>query len=81
MDSSSSSSLVLVESESNIFTLLIEPDMIDRSAGPEEDHRLLYIVFGDPNPDQLAVFLRWGMATARPPTIGEESGEDSANVE
>lgn len=69
---SSSSSLLLV-SDSIIFTLDMELDIVARSAGPDVENGGTEVAPGDPR--------RWGIAMPRPPTVGDESGEDSARVE
>ena len=69
---SSSSSLLLV-SDSIIFTLDIELEIVVRSAGPDVEKGGTDVAPSDPR--------RWGIAMPRPPTVGDESGEDSAKVE
>lgn len=56
-----------------MLTLDMELEMAVRSAGPDVENGGLEVAPGDP--------CRWGIAMPRPPTIGDESGEDSARVE
>ena len=69
---SSSSSLLLV-SDSIMFTLETELEMAVRSAGPEVEKGGAEVKPGDPR--------RWGIVIPRPPIVGDESGDDSARVE
>jgi hypothetical protein len=69
---SSSSSLLLV-SDSIILTLDIELEIVARSAGFDVENGGIDVDPGDPR--------RWGIATPLPPTVGDESGDDSARIE
>ncbi len=77
---SSSSELSVSDSESIMFTLPIELERTDFSRFPFDDHKEFENI-GEAGPELPGCPLR-GMVTARPPTTGDESGEDlSANVE
>jgi hypothetical protein len=69
---SSSSSLLLV-SDSIMFTLDTELEIAVRSAGPDVEKGPIEVDPGEPR--------RCGMVTPRPPTVGDESGDDSAMIE
>lgn len=69
---SSSSSLLLV-SDSIMFTLETELEIVVRSAGPDVENGGTEVEPWDPR--------RWGMVMPRPPIVGDESGDDSARVE
>lgn len=56
-----------------MLTLDTELEIAVRSAGPDVEKGGTDV---DPREPR-----RWGMATPRPPIVGEESGEDSARVE
>lgn len=77
----SSSSSLLVVSESSMFTLETELEMVVRSAGPEVEKGWAAPVLGDARPDDVAPPRRCGIVRPRPPMVGDESGEDSARVE
>lgn len=79
MDSSSSppppsSSSLLLVSDSIMFTLDTELDTVVRSLGPDVENGCTADV--DPIDPR-----RGGMATPRPPIVGDDSGDDSARVD
>lgn len=51
----------------------MELEIVVRSAGPDVEKGGTDVAPSDPR--------RWGIAMPRPPTVGDESGEDSARVE
>jgi len=80
---SSSSELVLPESESSMLRLPIEPDTATLSVFATVDQSELEMLTGDSSRlDGLERPFRGGIIMPFPPMVGEESGDDcSANVE
>jgi len=80
---SSSSELLLEESDPIMFTLPKELDTVIRSAFAIVDHKELEVLFTDSEPPvKCRPFFLFGIFIALPPMVGDESGEDcSASVE
>jgi len=78
----SSSELLLEDSDIIIFTLPKELETVIRSAFPMVDHKELELMLLESRPpEKCKPFFLFGMFIARPVMVGEESGDDSASVE